>query len=281
MNHHKLRFVTEVKGNEIKLEGGVIITAYAHNIVIGEGSELSPGIEIGLPGKMVNDFIVGDHCRLYAGQIASRNFRCGDYVTMHEGYWAYGSHDIVVGHNGWFGKRCTLDAEGGFWVGNGFGAGQDTHMWSHIRHGDTLAGSRWLRYGEFVAGDDVWLTGRCTSAPAHHGDWSMAMVEANLTKDMPPNTVWGGNPAKNMTERLGAPYAEREYGDRLIDFNERLDRFHDAHPDVDLFEFHGLADRFDLTARTYDKQGSKLEVQLMRFLLPEAKFVPKDQPRIE
>lgn len=275
MSSLKLAPVVGVQSNRIYFDGLPYLEVDADEIIIGEGVWMSPNIEIGMVGKPVHRFVVGDHSRLYAGQIASRNFECGDYTTIHEGVWAYGRQDIVIGHNCWFGKRCTLDAEGGVRIGNGLGAGQDTHMWSHIRHGDTLIGNRWLKFGEFVTGDDVWLTGRCTSAPAEHADRSMAMVEANLTKGMPENTIWGGNPAKDLTERLGPPFVERSLADRLIDFNERLDAFQAEYRDVDLLELHDLADNFDLDDRTYQKTNSELEVRLMRFLLPEAKFTPR------
>ena len=275
MNDPRLSRVVRIMGDKIVLERGMIRAHVKGDIVIGTGTQLSPQLEIGMPDHVMENFIVGDQCRLFAGQIASRNFTCGDYVTVHEGVWAYGKHDIVIGHNGWFGRRCTLDAEGGVFIGNGFGAGQDTHMWSHIRHGDTLAGSRWLKYGEFRAGDDVWLVGRCTSAPAEHGDRSMAMVESNLTKSMPPDTTWGGNPAKDLTERLGPPFSLSSQADRLLDLTERIDAFLERYPTVDYGEVSTIVDRMDLEARTYAKTGAPTEVLLMRYLLPEAKFVPQ------
>lgn len=268
--------------NVIHFVGGETISVHVKDeLTIGRGVMMSPDIEIGFPDKPVNRFIVGDYSRLYTGQFASRNFICGDYVTIHEGAWAYGRNDIVIGHNAWFGRRCTLDAEGGYWVGNGFAAGQDSHMWSHIRHGDTLVGNRWLKFGQFVAHDDVWLVGRCTSAPAEHGDRSMGMVEANLTKGMPADTVWGGNPAKDMTEKFGEPFVNRTLSDMRIDFNERLDKFQAANSDVDFHALTDLAAQFDLASRTYKKTHDPVEVRLMRYLLPEAKFVPWDATRVD
>lgn len=276
----RLLEVVEVDGQNIHLEGGSHIAAYAEEIVIGEGTLLAPDLEIGMSNKWVERFVVGDNCRIYAGQVASKNFTCGDYVTIHEGVWAYGRNDIVIGHNSWFGRRCTLDAEGGVWIGNGLGAGQDTHMWSHIRHGDTLVGNRWLKFGEFRTGDDVWLTGRCTSAPVTHGDKSMAMVESNLTKGMPPNTVWGGNPAIDLTGKLGFPFVDRPLATKLIDFHERIDMFVASHPEINILELADIVQTFDLEKRTYRKTNSDLEVALMRHLLPEAKFVPEGAERV-
>jgi len=272
--------VIEVKGSTLILENGQKVETYvSSDLVIGEDTWVSPQLEVGFPDKPVERFIVGDGCRLYGGQIASKNFTCGDYVTIHEGVWAYGRQDIVIGHNGWFGRRCTLDAEGGVWIGNGIGVGQDSHLWSHIRHGDTLAGNRWLKYGEFRAGDDVWLVGRCTSAPANHGDRSMAMVESNLTRGMPSDTVWGGNPAKDLTEKLGAPFSHIPIADRMTEFADRCSAFRAKH-NVESSILDFIAASFDVEARTYEKTGHPIERAFMRFLLPEAKFVPRAQPRI-
>lgn len=263
----------------ITLRDGRVIPHYAKTIRIGRGTMVSADLRIGMKGKPVDKFITGDYCRLGSGTIASRNFVCGDYVTIHDGVWAYGRNDIVIGHNSWFGMRCTLDAEGGFRVGNGFGAGQDTHMWSHIRHGDVVQGNRFLSFGEFVADDDVWLVGRCTSAPAHHKSRTMALTESYLTKGMPENTIWGGNPARDLTEKMGAPFIELSIVEKTNLFRSRVSGFIDS-SGADADKTLKIADTFDVTSRTYVKTHAREEVGLMRFLLPEAKFVPYDQPRV-
>lgn len=274
-----LSLVTKVYGDAIYTEAGIIRTFVSSELLVGEGTEISPDIEIGLPDKPVERFVVGDGCRLYSGQIASRNFICGDFVTIHEGVWAYGRQSIVIGHNSWFGRRVTLDAEGGCWIGNGVGVGQDSHLWSHIRHGDTLVGNRWLRFGEFRAGDDAWFVGRCTSAPADHGDRSMAMVESNLTKSMGPDQIWGGNPARELTDKLGPPFEHVSVIDRLDEFHRRCEEFRSKFDPGPEFDF--ITASFDVVARTYDKTGTALERDFVRWLLPEAKFVPSGSERIE
>lgn len=259
----------------IVFKDGTSLTPNAEHVEIGKGTALSPDLVIGLPNKPVSLFRVGDNCRIFAGKIAPRIFKCGDYVTIHEGVWAYGRRDITIGHNAWFGMRCTLDAEGDFRVGNGFGAGQDTHLWSHIRHGDVLAGCQYLSFGSFIAEDDVWFVGRCTSAPAYHEKFSVALTESNVTKGMGYNTVWGGNPAKDLTEKIGAPYRNLDSVDRLTLFHQRVSNFLDMNPDIDIDEMREVVSRFNITERTYAKQGDPLEVRFMRYLLPEAKFVPQ------
>lgn len=271
--------VYKVTYDRIVLQGGFYIKPNAKRVQIGKGVKISPDLQIGLPDKPVENFIVGDYSRLYGGKIAPRNFICGDYVTIHDGVWAYGRNDIVIGHNSWFGMRCTLDAEGGFSVGNGFGAGQDTHMWSHIRHGDVVQGNRFLSFGSFIADDDVWLVGRCTSGPAHHGARSMALTESNLTKDMPPDTIWGGNPAKDLTDKIGAPFDVLPIVDKIARFKGRVLEFI-KQSGMDANKILEVAETFDVTSRTYIKRHIPEEVALMRFLLPEAKFVPQNNRRI-
>lgn len=234
---------------------------------------MDPNVTIGLPDKPVERFILGDHNRIFAGCIAPRNFVTGDYVTIHEGVWAYGRKDIIIGHNAWFGMRCTLDAEGGFRVGNGFGAGQDTHLWSHIRHGDVIQGSKYLAFSEFIADEDVWFVGRCTSGPAHHESFSVALTESNITKGMKYNHVYGGNPAIDLTDKIGAPY-------ELLSLDEKEKRFAEkveAYEWKDTDDFKEMVKTFDIANRTYRKTNSALEADFMRYLLPEAKFVPDDQ----
>lgn len=264
----------------IHFEDGSTTVIYVEDeIKIGVGTAMDPNIKIGTPDHPLKKLIVGDHVRLFAGQIASHNFVCGDYVTIHEGVWCYGRANAVIGHNAWFGMRCTLDAEGGFRVGNGFGAGQDTHLWSHIRHGDVVQGSRYLSFGEFIADDDVWFVGRCTSGPAHHESWSVALTESNVTRGMKSNHVYGGNPAADLTDKIGPPYETLDLSEKEQRFQEKVNLFRELFlsPDENE-EFHAITSTFDVERRTYKKVNSALEAAFMRFLLPEAKFVPTDQP---
>lgn len=268
----------------IHFEDGSMTTIYVSDEVkIGVGTAMDPNIKIGTADRPLKKFIVGDHVRLFAGQIAPANFICGDYVTIHEGVWCYGRSNVVIGHNAWFGMRCTLDAEGGFYVGNGFGAGQDTHLWSHIRHGDVLQGSNYLSFGEFRAADDVWFVGRCTSGPYSHEQWSVALTESNITKPMRFNHVYGGNPAQDLTEKIGPPYRLSSLAEKTKHFNERVDIFRSLYVDTSSSpqfraDFEELVRNFNVEKRTYKKQNTAIEAAFMRFLLPEAKFVPEDQP---
>jgi len=260
----------------ILFEDGTKLPIVANFVNIGKNVELSPRLQIGMINKPVERLVIGDNTRIHAGIIAPRSFICGEYVTIHEGVWAYGRNSIVIGHNAWFGMRCTLDAEGRFRVGNGFGAGQDTHLWSHIRHGDIMQGNRFLEFGQFTAGDDVWFVGRCTSSPAMHGDKSMALTESNVTKAMQENHIYGGNPAKDLTDKIGPPFKDLSLNEKEGIFHRKIANF----PMRDQLSTADI-DRFDIANRTYEKTGTFLEQALMRYLLPEIKFVPKDYTHVD
>jgi hypothetical protein len=108
----------------------------------------------------------------------------------------------------------------------------------------------------------------------------MAMVESNLTKGMPENTVWGGNPARDLTDKLGPPFGDKNIVERHEIFNEYVDRF--SHQSgVEFWDADQLRIRFDPETRTYVKMDTEVERRFMRFLLPEVKFVPRGEERVE
>lgn len=273
----RLKLVREVDSGVIIFEDGTEMVPHAKEVVVGTGVWLSPELQIGMPGKEMEVFNVGDYVTIFKGIIAPLYFICGDYVTIHEGVWCYGRAGVRIGHNSWFGMRCTLDAEGGFLVGNNFGAGQDTHLWSHIRHGDVSMGCQYLNFGFFRAANDVWFVGRCTSGPTgdrEHGAFSVALTEANITHPMETNHVYGGNPAKDLTERLGAPYEFPEPESRKMLFSAKLEAFMRKNPDLDANKVLEVSSHFNPVTRLYFKTNDPIEVRLMRFLLPEMKFTP-------
>lgn len=273
----RLKLVKQVSAGVIFFEDGSEYVPHVNHLTIGTDVWLSPELQIGLPERRVEEVVIGDHTRIFKGIIAPEIFHCGDYVTIHEGVWCYGRGVARIGHNSWFGMRCTLDAEGGFSVGNGFGAGQDTHLWSHIRHGDVSMGSKYLSFSFFRAANDVWFVGRCTSGPTgdnEHGAFSVALTESNVTKPMESNHVYGGNPAKDLTEKIGTPYEFTVPEARHMFFSAKVEAFMRRNPDLDANEILKITANFNPVTRLYFKTNDPVEVKLMKFLLPEMKFAP-------
>lgn len=61
----------------------------------------------------------------------------------------------------------------------------------------------WEDKGPTVIGNDVWLGYECVIMPGVHiGDGAAVGTRAVVTKDVPPYTVVGGNPAKPIKQRF-------------------------------------------------------------------------------
>lgn len=261
------------------------------DIRISDTAKISPDTVFGMPGKLIEKIVIGDGTTIYGGQIAPSQFVCGDYVTIHREVFIYGKSHCLIGHNAWFGMRCTLDCEGTYWeVGNNFGAGQDTHMWSHIAHGDVLQGCMYHDLSQgFRAGDDVWLVGRCTSAPVTHQSRSVALTESNLTKGMGENQVWGGNPAKDLTDKLGPPYGFDAYHSdskalttkrKKAAWKVALDEYEEEADDSLLTS---VVKRFNINDRTYEKDITDPDIEkffLYMLKKKKFKFVPVNHQRV-
>ena len=246
---------------------------------IGKGVMLDTDLELGFPDKPIEKLHIGDHVTLYGGKIAPKTLVIGDYTKIHDGVWCFGRSDCYIGYNSWFGRNCTLDCEGGFHVGDGFGAGEESKLWSHIRHGDILEGCRYLGFGKFRCGDDVWFVGRCSASPVRVADRVVIFNESNVTKDIPnSNSVWAGNPAKEITDKLGPPYLGRTtYGKEKV-FEDYIKIYLKKYPQdkarVALFQ-SGMS----FAGRSYTKRlcDPDFEARFMKFLLPEVKLVPSGE----
>lgn len=253
---------------------------------IGVGCHFDDSVEVGTAGYPVEQLYIGDHVTLLGpSRFMPKRLVIGDYTKLYE-MWCggaaerngsdYEGGDALFGHNVWMGPRCIADPTGGVYLGSGFGAGHETHIWSHIRHGDVLSGCQYLSYGRFVAEHDVWLVGRCTTNPVWCEPYSVAMTSSQVVRDMKRNRVYAGNPAVDITDKMGPPWKKTDLAERQRIFEKKLKQFHQR-TGASTREISDLADRFDLVWRVYDKQNDPREVQLMKFLLPECKFTPMGQ----
>jgi hypothetical protein len=134
--------------------------------------------------------------------------------------------------------------------------------------------------------DDVWFVGHCLVSPIEAHPRSMAMLGSTIVRDMEENHIYGGSPARDLTEKLGAPYREVSVQQRIQELLCRLNEFFSRHPEYpsDQIRVVGgweeeLSDDviyFNVADRTYTKRRTILESELMRHLLPTAKFVPTE-----
>lgn len=248
----------------VKVAGAVKVT-------IGDGVYVGPGVRF----------------------VGAGTVKFGDYSKVHDGCLIIVPHPhsvVEFGCNTWIGERTVLDGRGGLRASHNVGVGIASHLYTHIAHGDVLAGCKFMSEKPLNIGIDAWFVGQCLVSPVDVGEKSIAMLGSTITKDMEPNTIYAGVPAKEMTEKMGRPWDDRPASERMCVFNTYLDEYnHDlwlrGHTKVDetikaVTEFPSSVDSdityFNVVTRTYTKRLTRSEVDFMKWLTSyKGKFTPE------
>lgn len=251
---------------------------YAENMEIGDDVYL--GSDIGSSTNPLKFVRIGDHTsigpRCNVGGMPE--LRIGDYTKIHRNCLLFGRNALFIGHNCWFGEGTIIDAEGTTRIGNNVGAGAHSQLWSHIRHGDLMMGCRYFGFGSLTIDNDAWMVGHCVVSPVHVARFSVVLVGSVLTKNTLANHVYGGSPAVDLTDKLGEPYAFPTI-DQRMDIMRRylmprdtslLRAVTDWEPD------EPFVTQFNVATREYTKKSTKHEIEFMKSILPEVKFVPRE-----
>jgi hypothetical protein len=156
-----------------------------------------------------------------------------------------------------------------------------------MKYGDVMYGCRFNTVKPLVIEDDVWIVGHCLVSPVKIGARSMAMLGSLVTRDMEPDRTYAGSPATDVTEKVGKQIEITSAEERVNYLNHQLQIFADRHQKTNVGSFAKVVtDRegmgtiengvtvFNPADRTYRKNGTHLEYRLVRFLLPDAKFLP-------
>lgn len=260
-------------------ETNVIINDRCH---IGKNVRFGPQckiIEIGY-GSNIGDDVYIDVPELYIGE----------YTTVHKGNTIHGYQPLHIGHNCWIGQSCVLDSIGGCFIGNNVGIGAYSQLWSHIKFGDTLEGCKWNSIKKLIIEDDVWFVGHSIVSPIHAKKKSMLMVGGVITKDMEENHIYGGSPAKDLTDKLGMQFRNKSIEEKREEFEVlyleflKLKGIHEKEFKIIIHESYAnyvsgdTEDNFTiyfLNERTYIPTRSEYEFQFMKYLLyDKAKFIP-------
>lgn len=256
----------------------------AEEFKIGFGSFVHPSAQIcGPDGGLAKQIIIGDNT--YIGervQIRCNEFEIGDYGKIHHDTNVHGAQPCKIGHNFWCGQFSILDCTGGLSIGNNVGVGAHSQLWSHIKYGDTLAGCLFNQAKPLIVEDDVWFVGHCVVSPITAKTMSMALAGSVVTKDMLPNQVYAGTPAKLLEDKK--QFEPIDYGKRLermwFYLNDFMINNDTIGPPLRICIWpEEIEDRsktwFVISERKYLKQGTQREIAFMKYLLPEkAKFVP-------
>lgn len=266
---------------------------HAVEVDIDPAADVSPDAEIraigGGPARRVR---IGAFTRIGPGFKAHvAELDIGEWCTIHSPVKIYGYDACVIGDCSWIAQDAILNCTARLEIGRGAIISARASVWTHFSGGDPVQGCRFSSDNAkpCTLGGDVWIGVGASVAPIIAGEKSIALANAAVVKDMLPNRVYGGVPAIDLTERLGAPYIE-------IPDEEKLERLRvyfaeftksDAAKGLDLgrirlsLESHDAADGisvFNPAARTYSALHTPEETAFMRFLLPHVKFFKgKDQ----
>lgn len=111
------------------------------------------------------------------------------------------------------GKFCAI-ASGVRFIMNGANhviSGLSTYPFPIMQGGwEAHIDANWPFKGDTVVGNDVWIGYRAVIMPGVKiGDGAIVSAMAVVTKDVPPYTIVGGNPAQVIRERFDAPVVEK------------------------------------------------------------------------
>lgn len=268
----------------MKFESRIEGTIEADELIVGEGVVVEPGVVISGKGGACRRVVLGDFS--YIGghvRIIVPEFRLGDYSKLHAYSFAHGEHPMQIGRNCWIGGNVVLDSNGGLDIDDNVGIGAHSQVWTHAQFGDLVEGCRFHSSTYMHVPKDVWFVGHCIVSPVEIGERSMALVGSVITRDMLPNHIYGGSPARDLTDKLGHQFAERTVEEKARKMQELIEEFVGEYPEHRdrLVVVTNRADvlqdgrtYFNVSDRTYTKVRSHAEVQFLKKHVPLIKFSP-------
>jgi acetyltransferase-like isoleucine patch superfamily enzyme len=255
----------------------------ALEISIGKNTIIESSAVIrGVNGK-AKKIVIGDNCYIGSNvQIICDDFHLGDYSKIQHHTNIHGYLPCYIGHNAWIGQYSIIDSIGGMTIGNNCGIGAHSQLWSHVKFGDTLEGSRFLSEKAMLIENDVWFVGHCIVSPIHAKSKSMVLAGGVVTKDLDYNNIYAGSPAKSISEKIGFQFLNIPVEDKLIKLKNYLKEWNPNCKSIKIVRritnehlVDTLSTYFAIETRTYTKRQTSEEISFMKFLLPDkGKFVP-------
>lgn len=269
------------------LESTVLGEINAKDVHIGKGVFVEPGVVITGKRGPADHVTLGDFC--YIGRetrIIAPEFSLGDYSKLNAYSFCHGELPMQIGRNCWIGGQVVLDSIGGLDIDDNVGIGAHSQIWTHIKFGDVVEGCRFNSCRYMHVGRDTWFVGHCIVSPVEVGEKSMAMVGSVVTRDMLPNRVYAGVPAKDVTEKLGPQFEDLTVEEKGARLQKTLNAFLEERPQYrgQIVVAHSPAERrggvcsLDVSTRTYTRTYSEAEVAFFKAHVPLLKFTPEGEP---
>jgi len=251
----------------------------ADEIILGKNVIISPKAIIrGVDGN-AKKITIGDNT--YIGdnvQIILDEFKIGDYCKIHHHTNLHGYKPMKIGHNAWVGQYTIIDSIGGVNIGDNCGIGAHSQLWSHIKYGDPLQGCNYNMSSPLIVEDDVWFVGHCIVSPITAKSKSMALAGSVVTKDMEENRIYGGTPAKDLTDKILPQYTPLTLLQKWDIINQlQIPKGIKFIEDESQVNNEDDISYFNIVNRTYTKKRTEMEISFMKYLQSKLiKFIPKN-----
>lgn len=135
-----------------------------------------------------------DHFSELTGKKVDPSFRC--FLPF---YTDFGKN-IVFGKNVFLNTGCSFQDRGGITIGDGALIGMNVTI-ATLNHGIDLETRNTTFSSPVVIEKNVWIGSNATILPnVRIGENSIIAAGAVVTKDVPPNSIFGGVPAKLIKE---------------------------------------------------------------------------------
>lgn len=258
-------------------------TINADELILGKGVQIEKDVLITGKNGPAKKVVLGDFCFIGSNtKIITPEFSLGDYSKINAYTFAHGTNPMHIGRNCWFGGNVVLDSIGGLDIDDNVGIGAHSQIWTHIQFGDIVEGSRFHSQKYMYIGKDAWFVGHCIVSPVKVGERSMAMVGSVITRDMEPNHIYAGVPAKDITDKMGTQFEQRTLQQKVKKLEEIISLFYNSHPEFrDQLKIVTSPDQivqdiccFDVSRRVYTKIYSEAEVVFLKTNIPLIKFTP-------
>jgi acetyltransferase-like isoleucine patch superfamily enzyme len=265
---------------------------HCDRFVVGDDVTFGAGVKIAAAdGGRAKSVVIGDNVTIGDGvRILAPDVAIGDYTVVHAGALIYGYKPCAIGACAWVGQGAILNCTDELSIGNGCTISALANLWTHFKGGDTLQGCRYFVEKPLTLEADVWLGVGVSVAPVRCGERSVVFANSVVTRDLEPNHVYGGNPAVDLTEKLGPPYLPKSIDEKMMIMEEKLAEFLKRTPEARRGRIVLIADPevaemkenvleagvsfFNAANRLYTKKRTAEEIAFMRFLLPVVKFYP-------
>ena len=279
------------------------------------GQRVDIGGADGGPAELVvlgDNVVLGDDVRILAPRVV-----IGDYTTIGSNTTICGGESLQIGECCRIGRNCVLGCDAQLTFGRGVSFGDNSTIHTSVWGGDPLAGSNFEGSHPALIEEDVCIGPLCSVGAVRIERQALVLPGSVVATELLCNRSYGGNPAVDMTYKVGAPFRERAPEDKFVDMCHRLRQFALAHPqyiDKDdpladllggqsallvnprqlayavegIFSLGGITiamrsldedgtSTFDVRDRSYSKIRSEQEIAFMQSLLPHVRFYPRSK----